>query len=89
VSAGEREAWAGGNALSARNVSFASLPVSQRAQKDCSRISSNPARTDVAIMFMQLMASQQGINASVTKVEASQQGIFASVTEVKQSMTEV
>jgi hypothetical protein len=42
VSAGEREAWARGNPLSARSVSFASLPVNQREQTDCSRMSSNP-----------------------------------------------
>jgi hypothetical protein len=89
VSAGERETWAQGNALSARNVSFASLPVNQREQTDCSRMSSNPVSPDVAAMFTQLMASQHGISTSVTEVKASQQGISASMMEVKTKVTQV
>jgi hypothetical protein len=51
VSASEGEAWVRGNELSARNVSFASLPVNQREQTDCSHMSSNPVSQDAAKMF--------------------------------------
>jgi hypothetical protein len=88
VLAGEREAWARGNALSGRGVSFASLPAGQREQIDCSLISSNQALPDVTTMFAQPMTSQD-ISTSVTKVEASQQGIFASVMEVIAKVTQV
>jgi hypothetical protein len=95
VSAGERERWVRGNALSARNVSFASLPVSQREQTDCSHMSSNPISQDVATMFTQLLGKVDGISTSqcistsVTELKASQQGISASVMEVKTKMTQV
>jgi hypothetical protein len=57
VLAGEREAWARGNALSGRGVSFTSLPAGQREQINCFLISSNQALPDVATMFVQLMTS--------------------------------
>jgi hypothetical protein len=78
VSAGEREVSARGHALRARNVSFAGLPVNQREQTDCSRMSLNPAPPYVAAMFTQLMASQQ-------EVKDSQREVKQSVTEVKAS----
>jgi hypothetical protein len=89
VSASERETWARGNALRARSVSFASLPVNQREQTDCLCLSLNPVSPDVATMFTQLMASQKNKFEDIKLRQQQHRQEVAQFTRNQQNLTPV